>query len=41
MEVFAAEVSKMKGLGLKPKEQLTLEPYHSSDHAVITGVYKP
>ena len=38
--VFAAEVAVMKGLGLKPKEQVTLEPFER-DHAVVAGVYKP
>eukprot|EP00657_Telonema_sp_P-1_P002669 TRINITY_DN1616_c0_g1_i5.p1 TRINITY_DN1616_c0_g1~~TRINITY_DN1616_c0_g1_i5.p1 ORF type:complete len:100 (+),score=59.73 TRINITY_DN1616_c0_g1_i5:137-436(+) len=39
-QVFAAEVAKMKGLGLKPKEQVTLEPFER-DHAVVCGTYKP
>ena len=38
--VFAAEVEKMKGEKMKPKEQLTLEPYER-DHAVVVGVYRP
>lgn len=39
-EVFSAEVEKMKESGLKPKEQLTLEPFER-DHAVVCGIYKP
>lgn len=38
--VYAAEVAKLKAEKCKPKEQLTLEPYHR-DHAVVTGVYRP
>lgn len=38
--VFAAEVDKMKKDGLKPQEQLTLEPYER-DHAVVVGVFRP
>ena len=38
--VFAAEVKKLQSEKLKPKEQLTLEPYER-DHAVVTGIYKP
>ena len=38
--VFAAEVAKMKESGLKPKEQVTLEPFER-DHAVVAGTYKP
>lgn len=37
--VFASEVQKMKSLKMKPKEQLTLEPYER-DHAVVVGVYR-
>jgi len=37
--VFAAEVAKMKTMGLKPKEQVTLEPFER-DHAVVAGTYK-
>jgi hypothetical protein len=32
--VFASEVKKLKEIGFKPKEQLTLEPYER-DHAVV------
>jgi len=38
--VFAMEVDKLKKEKCKPKEQLTLEPYHR-DHAVVVGLYKP
>jgi len=38
--VFASEIEKLKKDKLRPKEQLTLEPYHR-DHAVVIGVYKP
>ena len=38
--VFAAEVAKMKEAGLKPKEQVTLEPFER-DHAVVCGIFKP
>jgi len=37
--VFADEVEKLKSERLKPKEQLTLEPYER-DHAVVVGVYR-
>lgn len=32
--VYAAEVQTLREQGCKPKEQLTLEPYHR-DHAVV------
>lgn len=38
--VFAREVSKFQADNLKPKEQLTLEPYER-DHAVVIGIYRP
>jgi len=38
--VFASEVDKLKKDGCKPKEQLTLEPYHR-DHALVVGIYRP
>lgn len=38
--VFASEIEKLKKDKMKPKEQLTLEPYHR-DHAVVTGIYRP
>lgn len=38
--VFASEVAKLKESSLKPKEQVTLEPFER-DHAVVTGIYKP
>jgi len=37
--VFAMEIDKLKKDQVKPKEQLTLEPYHR-DHALVTGVYR-
>ena len=37
--VYAAECDRLKKDKLKPKEQLTLEPYHR-DHAVVVGVYR-
>jgi len=38
--VFAGEVAKLKKDGLKPKFQISLEPYER-DHAVVSGVYLP
>lgn len=37
--VFAEEVKKLQADKLKPKEQLTLEPYER-DHAVVVGVFR-
>jgi rRNA 2'-O-methyltransferase fibrillarin len=37
--VFSNEVNKLKAEKMKPKEQLTLEPYER-DHAVVVGVYR-
>ena len=37
--VFADEVKKLVAERLKPKEQLTLEPYER-DHAVVVGIYR-
>ncbi len=37
--VFASEVKKLKKLGLKPIEQITIEPY-DRDHAVVIGTYR-
>jgi len=37
--VFAKEVKKMQEEKIKPKEQLTLEPYER-DHAVVVGEYR-
>eukprot|EP00798_Chlamydomonas_sp_ICE-L_P014286 gene14288-20263_t len=37
--VFAREVKKLQEAQLKPKEQVTLEPYER-DHAVVVGVYR-
>ncbi|KAJ4359874.1 Small subunit processome complex component [Didymosphaeria variabile] len=36
--VFASEVNKMREMGIKPKEQLTLEPFER-DHALVAGIY--
>jgi len=38
--VFASQVAELRKHQLKPKEQITLEPYER-DHAVVTGVYRP
>jgi rRNA 2'-O-methyltransferase fibrillarin len=38
--VFAREVKKLQEGQLKPKEQVTLEPYER-DHAVVVGVFRP
>lgn len=38
--VFAGEVNKLKAEKIKPKEQVTLEPYER-DHAVVVGLYRP
>ncbi|CAD5114387.1 DgyrCDS3520 [Dimorphilus gyrociliatus] len=37
--VFAGEVNKLRQEKIKPKEQLTLEPYER-DHAVVVGQYR-
>ncbi|KAI9668631.1 MAG: Small subunit processome complex component [Alyxoria varia] len=37
-QVFAHEVEKLKGGGIKPKEQLTLEPFER-DHCIVAGIY--
>lgn len=37
--VFSREVKKLVEQQLKPKEQVTLEPYER-DHAVVVGVYR-
>merc|ERR1712150_159942 len=37
--VFASEVKRLKKDMLKPKEQVTLEPFERG-HAMVTGVYK-
>lgn len=37
--VFAKERQKLSEEGLKPQEQLTLEPYER-DHAVVVGTYR-
>ena len=38
--VFAKERQKLQDDGVKPKEQLTLEPYER-DHAVVVGIFRP
>ncbi|KIY93419.1 rRNA 2'-O-methyltransferase fibrillarin [Monoraphidium neglectum] len=38
--VFAREVKKLQEAQLKPREQVTLEPYER-DHAMVVGVYRP
>ena len=38
--VFASEIKKLVDLELKPKEQITLEPYER-DHAMVVGVFRP
>ena len=37
--VFAGEVEKLKKEKVKPKEQITLEPYER-DHAGVVGIYR-
>ena len=37
--VFAGEVQKLKSEKIKPREQITLEPYER-DHAVVVGQYR-
>jgi rRNA 2'-O-methyltransferase fibrillarin len=37
--VFAQEVQKMRSEGIKPLEQVTLEPYER-DHCIVTGKYE-
>jgi len=37
--VYASEIEKLKKDNCKPKEYLTLEPYHR-DHAVVVGQYR-
>jgi rRNA 2'-O-methyltransferase fibrillarin len=38
--VFAREVKKLQEMQMKPKEQVTLEPYER-DHAMVVGVFRP
>jgi len=38
--VYAKEVDALRKFELKPREQMTLEPFHRG-HAVVIGVYKP
>ena len=37
--VFANEVKKLREERIRPKEQLTLEPFER-DHAMVVGVYQ-
>lgn len=37
--MFAGEVNKLKEDKVKPKEQVTLEPYER-DHAIVVGQYR-
>lgn len=37
--VFENEIQKLREEGLKPEEQLTLEPYER-DHSVVIGSYR-
>ncbi|KAI5180655.1 rRNA 2'-O-methyltransferase fibrillarin [Nematocida sp. AWRm80] len=38
-EVFASEVDQLRKLQIKPKEQVTLEPYER-DHAIVVGIFR-
>ncbi|QIW96429.1 hypothetical protein AMS68_001947 [Peltaster fructicola] len=38
-QVFAREVQKLRDERIKPKEQLTLEPFER-DHAMVAGIYQ-
>ncbi|KAI5184538.1 rRNA 2'-O-methyltransferase fibrillarin [Nematocida homosporus] len=38
-EVFANEVDILRKLNIKPKEQVTLEPYER-DHAIVVGIFR-
>jgi len=38
--VFKQQLEELKNFGLKPKEQVTIEPFERN-HAIATGVYKP
>lgn len=38
--VFAEEVNKFRKDEIKPKEQVSLEPFEK-DHAIVCGIYKP
>lgn len=39
-EVFALEVDRLRKEGIKPKEQVDLEPYEK-DHAIVVGIFRP
>lgn len=38
-EVFAMEVDRLRKDGIKPKEQVGLEPYEK-DHAIVVGIFR-
>jgi rRNA 2'-O-methyltransferase fibrillarin len=38
--VFASEINKLKAMGFRPQEYVTLEPYER-DHAVVIGEFRP
>jgi rRNA 2'-O-methyltransferase fibrillarin len=38
--VFASEIKKLQGMGFKPKEYVTLEPFERA-HACVVGSYRP
>jgi rRNA 2'-O-methyltransferase fibrillarin len=38
--VFASETQKLRAEGIKPREQLTLEPFER-DYAALCGTYLP
>lgn len=38
--MFAREIKKLQEMQLKPKEQVTLEPYER-DHAMVVGTFRP
>jgi len=37
-QVFAMEVNKLRQERIKPREQLTLEPFER-DHCMVAGIY--
>lgn len=38
-EVFAMEVDRLRKEGIKPKEQVNIEPYEK-DHAIVMGIFR-
>ncbi len=40
MFLWLVQVKKLQEQVLKPREQVTLEPYER-DHAMVVGVYRP